>query len=70
MMYQIETMTPQEATEELRAMGLKISVPTLRLGIQQGAYPFGICIKSQNGAPVYQIFRKQFDAWCRERSVR
>ena len=40
----IPTMTPQTATEYLRELGMSISPDTLRRGIQQGVYPFGICI--------------------------
>ena len=42
----ISTMTPQSAAEYLRARGMSISPDTLRRGIEQGVYPFGLCIKT------------------------
>lgn len=46
----ILTMTPQGAAEYLRASGMSISPDTLRRGIEQGVYPFGLCTKRM-GAP-------------------
>ncbi len=60
------TMTPQQATERLRAMGLKIGTETVRQGIAQGVFPFGVCITTKDGIPVYLISAKKFDAWARE----
>lgn len=62
----IETLTPKEAVEELRSMGMKISIDTLRDGIEQKIFPFGDCIQTKNGNPVYEIYRKKFDAWVEE----
>lgn len=62
----IETLSPKEATEELRSMGMKISIDTLRDGIEQKVFPFGDCIQTKNGNPVYEIYRKKFDSWVAE----
>ena len=67
-MGKIETLTPQEATEILRRYGMRISPDVLRLGLQQGVYPFGVYIAG-NGSPIYQIFRKQFNEWISEREM-
>lgn len=64
----IETMTPQEATEVLRNHGMRMSPDTLRYGLEQGLYPFGICIQCDK-QPVYQIFRRLFYEWIAEREV-
>lgn len=64
----IPTLTPDEAVRILRDLGMKISPENLRLGIQQGVYPFGVYIETKNQHPVYQIFRKLFDAWIEERA--
>lgn len=64
----ILTMTPQGAAEYLRASGMSISPDTLRRGIEQGVYPFGLCIKT-DGSAVYQIFKRLLDEWIAERSV-
>lgn len=63
----IETLTPAEATEQLRALGVKISPETLRDGLEQGKFPFGIAIKSRHGGNICQIYKKLFDEWVDER---
>ena len=60
----IETMTPQEAAERLRATGMHIGVETLR----QGAFPFGTYIQSVNGGPVYFVYKRLLDEWIKERA--
>lgn len=64
----IQTLTPEEATQILRSLGMKISAENLRQGIRQGVYSFGIYIDTANHHPIYQIFKKQFDRWIRERA--
>ena len=64
----ILTMTPQGAAEYLRASSMSISPDTLRRGIEQGVYPFGLCIKT-DGSAVYQIFKRLLDEWIAERGV-
>lgn len=64
----IETLTPAEATEILRGYGMKMSPDTLRYGIEQGVYPFGVCIQCGR-QPAYQIFTKLLDDWIKERLV-
>ena len=64
----ISTMTPQSTAEYLRARGMSISPDTLRRGIEQGVYPFGLCIKT-DGSAVYQIFKRLLDEWIAERGV-
>ena len=63
----IETMNVQEATDWLRAHGMSTSPETLRFGIQQGVFPFGIHI-DRNGNPTYFVFRTQLERWAEERS--
>lgn len=67
-MSRIATLTPQDAAQYLRDRGLSISPDTLRQGIKQGVYPFGIVIEMER-SPVFQIFKKQLDAWIAERTV-
>lgn len=64
----ISTMTPQSAAEYLRERGMSISPDTLRRGIEQGVYPFGLCIKT-DGSAVYQIFKRLLDEWIAERGA-
>lgn len=67
-MSRIVTLTPQDATLYLRERGLGMTTDTLRQGIKQGVYPFGLVIELDK-SPVYQIFKKQLDAWIAERTV-
>ena len=36
--------------------------------IEEGVYPFGLCIKT-DGSAVYQIFKRLLDEWIAERGV-
>lgn len=47
---------------------MSISPDTLRRGIEQGVYPFGLCIKT-DGSAVYQIFKRLLDEWIAERGA-
>ena len=67
-MSRIVTLTPQDAAQYLRDRGLSISPDTLRQGIKQGVYHCGIVIEMER-SPVFQIFKKQLDAWIAERTV-
>ena len=39
---------------------------TLADGLEQGVYPFGVCIRTDRSR-VFQIFKKKLDAWIAER---
>lgn len=64
----IETLTIETTTEAMRAAGIKMTPDTLRLGIQQGVFPFGDYIKREKG-PVYHVYKKLFDRWMNERAA-
>ena len=64
----IETMTPEKTVVYLRERGMRIQKDTLCRGIQQGAYPFGLCITGGK-SPVYQIFKNLLDEWVTAHSV-
>ena len=66
--YHIMTLTVQEATERLRAMGVRISPDTLRDGIRQNIFPFGDHIETKAGNPVYLIYEKLFNQWAAQRA--
>ena len=66
----IETLTVAETTERMRTAGIRISPETLRDGLEQGVYPFGVHIKSRHGGNVYQVFAKLLDDWIDERSTK
>ena len=64
----IETMSLNEATEYLRQHGMRITNTTLAAGIEQGLYPFGLCIRG-DVKPVYQIFVRLLDEWIERRAT-
>ena len=63
----IEVLTAQEATERLRAEGLKISADTIRQGIQQGVFPFGDCIVVDGKIKWCYIYAAKLDAWIEDK---
>jgi len=65
----IETLNVEQATTILRHMGMRISPVAVRRGIEQGVFPFGDYIQMDKGTPVYQIYKRLFDAWVAERAV-
>lgn len=58
----IETMTLHQASKYLRDKGLSLCSDTLADGLEQGVYPFGVCIRTDRSR-VFQIFKKKLDAW-------
>ena len=63
----IEVLTAAEATERLRAEGLRISPETLRDGIRQGTFPFGGCVMDGDRVKWCYIYTVQMEKWIRER---
>ena len=61
----IETLTVKEAVDELRMLGMSITPDRLRAGINQGVFPFGICIKMKDYE--FEIYRVPFEKWKSER---
>lgn len=65
----IDTMTAAEATEYLRAHGVKISPTTIREGIRQGAFPFGSIVMDGEKVKWCYIWRTLLDKWIKEREA-
>ena len=63
----IKTLTLKDAAAKLRENGMRISDRSLAACLEQGAYPFGICIR-MDGERVFQIFGVLLDAWIAERT--
>lgn len=61
----IETMTLQELTLKMREHGIKTGKSTIAKGIEQGKYPFAICIHCDKQR-VFEIYTKKFEEWIRE----
>lgn len=57
-----KTLTPEEASQLLRERGIRIETETLREGIEQGAFPFGVFV--QRDKRVFIIGAKKFSEWC------
>lgn len=51
------TLTPQEAAQALNTAGMSITAKTLRDGIEQGAFPFGIFVAGESR--IFYISRKK-----------
>lgn len=51
------TLTPAEASLQLACAGMTISVKTLCDGIEQGVFPFGICVLRDSR--VFYISKKK-----------
>ena len=68
-MEQIETMNSIQATEWLRARGMRISQQMLVRGIRSGAFPFGSVIPPENDgeAPRTYIYTVLLEEWAAER---
>lgn len=58
----IKTMTLGECMKYLRAHGLSISQDTLANGLEQGVYPFGVCVGGGKRR-VFQIYTRLVDEW-------
>ena len=62
---QTPTLTPEEVSQRLRAIGVKTTPQKIREGIRQGKYPFGIVIL--NDTATTEIYTKDFEKWMREK---
>lgn len=66
----IEVLTLEEATERIRAEGMRMSKDTLLGGIQQGVFRFGDCIERGNGkAPWCYIYANKLEAWIEDKQT-
>ena len=64
----IVTMDLNECAAYLRDRGLRISNETLADGLEQGVYPFGVCLGGGKRR-VFQIFKRLLDEWIAEREI-
>lgn len=60
------TITPEQAAERLRALGMKITAPTIREGMAQGRFPFGDYIKTEKSCVCY-VYPRLLERWISER---
>ena len=57
-----KTLTVNEAVERLREAGMSISLDTLRRGIEDRVFPFGIFVRTKEST-AYWVSPKKLDAW-------
>ena len=57
----IKTLTPQEAAEKLRSLGMKTSPDFIRMGLEQKVFPFGDAVDNGNGGYRSYIYSRLFD---------
>lgn len=64
----IETMTMDELDRRMREeYGMKTSKERLADAIEQGLYPFAICIKRpENNKRLFEIYTKKFEEWAND----
>lgn len=66
----IPTMDLNTCARYLREHGLSISNTVLADGIEQKAFPFGICIRDDDDdIRTFKIFTRLVDEWIAEREV-
>ena len=63
----VETVTTAEAAEVMRTAGISISAETVRNGIEQGVFPFGVCIQGEK-RKVYQVYKVLLLGWLKDRA--
>lgn len=59
----LSTLSAEEATERLRAWGMRISPDMVRKGIEQGAFPFGVVVRSGADNPRCYVFERLLEEW-------
>lgn len=58
----------KECCEILKENGMQTNETHIRAGLECGAYPFGVCIKSDYyKSPVYEIYKPLLMKWIKER---
>ena len=60
-------LTVAETSVRLRALGMKVSPTTLRLGLQQRVFPFGDCVKTGEDNTLCFVYEKLLDQWIQAR---
>ena len=64
---QVETMTLRELTNLFRSLGIATSDAKLADGIEQGAYPFAVCIRQKDRQ--FEIYKRKVYEWISERAT-
>lgn len=60
------TITPEQAAERLREIGMKITPTTIRDGMAQGRFLFGDYIKTEKSCVCY-VYPRLLERWIEDR---
>lgn len=63
----IETLTLNQTVRKMRELGIPTSPQKLGNGLEQGKYPFGVCIMSDKGRRIFEIYKADFERWAQNR---
>lgn len=63
----LKTLGINETLDRLREHGMSIGQDVLSDGIEQGVFPFGICVREKKRN--FFIFEKLLDEWIAERAM-
>jgi lysophospholipase L1-like esterase len=61
-------MTLNQVTQRMRKLGIKTSETRIGIAIQNGQYPWAICIPGEKNK-CYEIYTKLFEQWVDERAT-
>ena len=64
----VPTLNIAQATQRFRDAGIHTSTEVLGNGIQQGLYPFAICVITDAGSRRFEIYEKLLMKYLAERS--
>lgn len=64
----IQTMTLNQTVARLRQLGVSTTEARVARAIQDGMYPWGICIPGKKNN-CFEIYTKLFDQWVAERAI-
>lgn len=65
----IRTLMAAEATERLRAEGIRISPETIRAGLQQKVFPFGDCVMVDGKPKWCYVYASMLESWRKKRKA-
>lgn len=63
----LKIITVKEAVDRLRQAGMNANEVRLRAGIEQGVYPWGVCIQ-MNSCRVFEVYDVLLERWIDERA--
>lgn len=65
----VETMTLEQTAQLFRSVGVSTTAAKLADGIEQGVYPFAICIQGKGKMRQYEIYKRLVLDYLRARAA-